>query len=695
MRYIFFDGETSVSREVTLKKLTLLSYLERCRLLGFSFAFDEETPEWFRPEELSLEELRDACLDEDTTWVAHNAAFDVRILTHKLGLPHPRRVLCSLELACAAFPNHPGGYSLANLGKTLNLGFTKAGEGSKVMQMTPEQIAHYCNTDVEMCRAITRMSLARLSPEEVEVAVLANQARELSFFIQPGAVAEAADAFATLAEDNARAALDHVGADGEDAFGWDPSGHVRSVKPARLKELLLSNLGFDTQTISLKKVNPEKLRQNEEAAKALRATAAANKAMSHRRRVNTFAGVQEVTCELGYFRAHTGRYSSPSVGKGLNLHNLNKRDPKVSKAVRSIFHLPPELCFVRADEANVEYRVEGLLTGSFHTAKLFTGNVMADPYAAFWHACTGQTITKKDPARQVAKAAVLGLGFMMGIHTWIFTLMQALADPSFRVSIQDLEAICEQQHWSFPHDRYVRASQTKLHAPDVVCTVAYHTREMFHKLHPEFRLLTTWLETTVARLASCRRREDAEWLLDAAYQLPNAPPRELLQLHWDDGFEGVSVRVTCGQHWQPTVTWRDLAIRPLPMGGAGLTFMAGSKGYRPLTKNLVIENVVQSAARNATVQAKRMLAARGHRHILSVHDEVLLAVPRTPEAVLQARQDLLDILGPGGELSKTWGWSVIIDPHEINVSHSLYEINQPTEWWTGLADHPEYLENLP
>ena len=32
-------------------------------------------------------------------------------------------------------------------------------------------------------------------------------------------------------------------------------------------------------------------------------------------------GMDLVPCELGYFRPHTGRFSSPSVGKGLNLHN--------------------------------------------------------------------------------------------------------------------------------------------------------------------------------------------------------------------------------------------------------------------------------------------------------------------------------------------------------------------------------------
>jgi hypothetical protein len=110
---------------------------------------------------------------------------------------------------------------------------------------------------------------------------------------------------------------------------------------------------------------------------------------------------------------------------------------------------------------------------------------------------------------------------------------------------------------------------------------------------------------------------------------------------------------------------------------------------------MLIENVVQSAARNATVQAKESLATHGYRHILSVHDELLLAVPRTVDAVLGARNDLLRVMGPGGELADAWKWSVVINPDEISVSRTLYEDQQKPEWWEALRLHPEYLEALP
>jgi hypothetical protein len=93
------------------------------------------------------------------------------------------------------------------------------------------------------------------------------------------------------------------------------------------------------------------------------------------------------------------------------------------------------------------------------------------------------------------------------------------------------------------------------------------------------------------------------------------------------------------------------------------------------------------------VQAKVELAARGWRQALSVHDEILLCCPKNVEAVRRARHDLLAVAGPGGWLADKWKWSVVLNPHEINVSRSLYEVNQTADWWANLSQ--DYLEKLP
>jgi hypothetical protein len=115
------------------------------------------------------------------------------------------------------------------------------------------------------------------------------------------------------------------------------------------------------------------------------------------------------------------------------------------------------------------------------------------------------------------------------------------------------------------------------------------------------------------------------------------------------------------------------------------------------------QNVIQSAARNGTCQAKLALEDR-YPYIFSCHDEVSPITQRTREAVLQCREDLLAVLGPNK--LPGWKWSILIDPKEINVSSSLYEKDMSTllpgegrtnlEWWAQLeAGDSSLLDHLP
>lgn len=677
--------------------MTLRQYLGATHVTMLSWAIDSDPVVSYTAHQLYTEAgfldwLRAAFQSDEVTVVAHNAAFDVRVAVFLLGLPWPKRIHCTLELAHAAWPDQAGGYSLAALGRSLGLAQQKLAINLHAGGHTPTELAVYCANDVEMCREIHTKAFSRLDPREIATAEMANDIRELYFEVDGQRVAAAFSQFGTVAADEVKAALTHLGADGDEAYGWSDDSHqVKSVKPQTLKKLLRENLGFDTQTISIKKLNPAKLVANPEAERVVRHTSKANKALSHQRRVGVFAGVREVDMELGYHRAHTGRYSSPSVGRGLNLHNLPKRDPAVAKPIRSMYRLPDGYCFVRADAANVEYRMEGWLTGCYHTEKLFTRDILADPYSAFWQAVTGVLVSKKDPARQVAKAAVLGLGFIMGVGTWIGELMKALADPTFKVSLADLQKVCADQGWGMVTNQWVLAQQTKHHAPWEVAAVAYHTREGFHKIHPEFKRLADWLMGVLLRLAgSIPGREQA--VIDAAYKLPAAPDRNKLDLRLDPGLERTSVRVAVGG-WCETLTWRDMGMHDTPLGFVFSSMKSGNKGFRKLSPNVVIENATQACARNALVKAKHALRKLGWPYLLSVHDELLIVCQRNRNDVLRARRDLISVMGPGNQLG--FDWAMVVDPDEINVSESLYEENLGASWWAALAGGQEnLLDNL-
>lgn len=348
------------------------------------------------------------------------------------------------------------------------------------------------------------------------------------------------------------------------------------------------------------------------------------------------------------------------------------------------------------------------MTNCAHTQTLFTDDILADPYSEFGKAGTGIIVTKEDPARQIFKAAVLGLGFMMGVGTWMAQLLLLISDAANGVSLADLELVCQRQGWVPVGDRWVLAQQKKLNAPWQVAAVAYYTRLAFHRIHPEFKMLADWLMYTVQKISSA---VDKQLAIEMCYRLPNAPDRNKLGLEYDGGLSGCSVRAICGP-WTRTVAWRDLGMADTPFGFAFASVQAGTKGYRKITPNILIENVVQSCARNAICAAKLELDKRGWHYLLSVHDEIMIVCDRNRETVLAARQDLLDVLGPGNKLG--WDWSAVVNPSEINVSESLYEIDmgellepigtkpdgkpkypKPSVWWDRLAAGENLLASLP
>ena len=668
MRKIFLDFETTMSSTVNIRTLGVRRFLlhPETRVLTVAWAIDDGPVRVDRPDTPGFDEFLRLIGSGEFGVVAHNASFDVRVLRYLLNMPWPPEVYCTMELAQAWTPNQPGGYSLGNLAT-----FWCSAQYQKAKidfaTCTPDELDAYCRQDTEVCRELFWQAERRLSPSEIAIHLLTQSAKELQLRVDRDRAIEAIAAFDTTTVEEAEELVAIFGEDAEEVFGREGT-RIKSVKAHVLKSLMLEELAFDTQTISLKKINPEKVRRNEIAGRVLKHAAATNKALVHRRNVSKFVHSDVVDCELTYFAAHTGRFSSRNNGKGLNLHNLPKRNPRIARPIREMFRLPEDLCFVRGDFANVEYRVAGWLTDCQHVCNLFLADINADPYIAFWSAATGQMIDKTHPARQLAKAAVLGLGFGMGIQRWMHELMIGLADPTFGVTLADLEQVCQEQRWTRVPDRRAKAAMTKLRAPLALAIVAHYTREMFHELHPEYMRFARWLETATNRLASAI---NIEATIDSLYATPNAPDRRKVQLVVDEELQGRSVRVICGGWDVPTVTWRDVATRSTPFGMGMTCVMGGNKGYRHLYPSIYIENVVQSTARIGLCRGMLRMRDLGYPYQLSVHDELMPVVPRKTDQIIRAKENMASVFGEGNDLG--FDWAVYIKPGDITVTESLYE----------------------
>lgn len=708
MTDIFIDFETFFDEKagISLSKMALRKYLEVAPVIGYSISVDHGAPTWipaqsedFLP---SLAEIDEFGQDPDNSLVAYNVPFDLRVLRfgrleahgEMFGCRWPVRIRDAMEMAMAAWPNLPGGYSLRNVAAWLHLPPKLSMDDVKKGRVSWED---YCNRDTELLQAVYYRALERLSEEEIYYSENCNQVRGIAYQIREETVKSSLDAFTKNTAAGVLAAttfLSNYARDGEDLggtiFGGYTEGKVRSVKAKALKELLIGALGFDTTSTSLKKINPVHLASRPDVNTLLQATSKANKGLYYQKRATALLGSTEIDMEKGYFRAtNTGRTSAPTTGRGVNTANLSKKDKTIAKPLRQMLELPDHLCYVRADAANVEYRIAGLLTGCKYISDLFTADVNADPYSAFAKSAFGVTCKKGEPMRDVvSKAAVLGYVFMMGTIRAIEELNKAVADPVNKVSVTQIEALCNERGWREPQSRYLKGAITRVGCHWSIGVAANESREAFHGLHPEFGAVADWLQRSVEMLAASK---DPERILDRLYEMSGAPNRDLIELCIDKELEFPTVRVRLFGHSMPTVTWRHLSCSHPGVDGLGA--VTANKGPRNVHRALLIENCVQSAARLGLVRCENELARRGWITD-SVYDEILIVCPRERSAILRARSDLIGVMAPAGP--HRMGWAFYGKPGDMTVTKTRYEdeAEAAIAWKKLEANDPTWTENL-
>lgn len=694
---LIIDFETHMTKDISLSKMSLRRYLANSHVTWLSLKFGNTATSVASGTALHslVPCLQEAFNHDDIVVVAHNSAFDTRVARYLLGLPPPRHELCTVDLAHAAFPNQPGGYSLDSLGEAFDWMPKKLAINLHAGKHTHAEMVAYVARDADCCTALYQMCLTRLCDEELNLAEMTARSRQLSLDIDHTLGQAALDTFVQQVQDAAMRAAKRLDIENnlEQVFGVN-GANVKSVKPEALKALLAEQFGFETSTISKKKINVTKLAANPDAAATVEDVSITNRGLSHQRRISSMMDDAQVDLNLNYYGSHTGRWTSKSDGKGINFLNLPKHDKLVAPLLRGMISIAGNKLLVRGDAATLEYRINGWLTGCQHTLELYASDLFADAYCSYGELATGVRCAKGDPERGVWKTTVLGLGFLMGPRTHAMNLAKLLADEIALskitgrppgVTLDAFKAICQKNNWSMPQSPYYKRIRTQTGLDPVVIALAHHTHEAFHKIHPEFKLFAEWLGQTVRELATSR---DPVYTLNHSYARRNAPDPCKVRLSVDDSIQGRSILVTCGPWPQPTIVWRDVGVRKDAFGNFGLCCVReGNRGYRQLSPNILIENVVQSAGRNA--MAYGMLALRHdlYPYILNVHDEVLLAVPNTAASVAAARTALLDVYGPGGVVSKQWGWTCVMDPMEINVSRSLWEedvLKIDPYFWTKL-----------
>lgn len=677
---LVIDYETLYTPTLSLKRMSLRRYLAATTVTAQAVRFGGQSLVSLTPAaiEATLPLLAALFVRDDVVVVAHNNPFDLRVARYKLGLPWPKYSLCTLDLARASWPNLFQSYSLDALSKAITGMPPKLTIDLRPGHHTDAELEAYVLRDVEACEYLYHCCLNRLPDEELALAAMTSEARGLSLSLDHPRALKAIDLFTQVTADAAKEAAGQLGIDPSgyaSVFGLD-GGAVKSVKPHAVKAALMENLGFHTSTISMKKINPEKLRQDPQAGAALRSLGKAGTALSNQRRVSALTHDTEVDLNLRYAGSHTYRWTSTGEGKGVNFLNLPKHDPVVAKPLRQIISVKDKI-LVRGDAASLEYRMVGWWTHSQHVEHLFTNDVFADPYVAFGTAATGKTCDKKSPIRKVWKETVLGLGFLMRVRTHAMRLAQMLATEAARalaagkkpsITLDDFRQMCTDNHWRMPQTPYLKTFKTQSGIDEAVIAVAHNTWELFHQIHPEIQQKADWIKALIDSIAAS---QDPDKALAISLRHRRAPDPARVKFELDHGMHGPSLKISCGP-WVPTLRWSNLGVRR-SMYNEFTLCTTTTRGDKPVTDNLTIENITQAMGRNAMAYGLLKLWTDGWHAPLNVHDEGLIACPPDLGVILAARDALADTFRPGGFVSRKFDWACVMDPRQITLSRTLWD----------------------
>jgi DNA polymerase len=414
MTTIYCDIETYYDKDYSLSKMSTEEYIRdtRFKVHGFAYCVDDGSVQWVFGPSVPAALL---CLTQDhpdASWCAHNAMFDMAILSWHYNI-RPRRIVDTLSMARLADVH--GKHSLAALSERYGLGV----KGDALVKtlgvrdldlMLETRLAEYCRQDVKLLRSLHRALDNALRSELPEL----RYKRELALidctvrmFTEPVLTIDAALLQARLAELEAQrdAAVAASGVDLDVLMSNQQFAAVLAARGIRVPA-------------SLRKTDPDllALKDDPRAAVLIQGRLAA-KSVSELRRTAKFLGVSgrgTMPVPLKYYGAHTGRWSGSD---GLNMQNLNK-----GSALRRCLTAPDGYVLVVVDSSQIEARVLAWLAGQYDLLASFAAG--EDVYVLFAQERLWPGEEIDEIKRFVGKTCILGLGYGVGhakLHAQIVT----------------------------------------------------------------------------------------------------------------------------------------------------------------------------------------------------------------------------------------------------------------------------------
>lgn len=335
-----------------------------------------------------------------------------------------------------------------------------------------------------------------------------------------------------------------------------------------------------------------------------------------------------IPVHLIYYGAHTGRFSA---GGGFNFQNLTNPDRatdpvdrEIAEAIRGSIIPSPGNVFVASDAAQIEARGLAWLAGQQDILDAFASG--ADLYSAFISEVLGEDIhkpteneehNKPDVAkhlklmRHVGKESVLGLGYMMGVDKFLFTLRSRNRDVAKLIDAGKItEAMAEEivKHYRSKYTEIVQFWEDITRA--------------FHKARNGISSQVGFLE--FIKVAS--------------------------------GAVGIVLPST------RTLFYRNIRAETEEGGKPGLSFLQNRKqriewrhgGGQKIYGGLLAENVTQAISRDVLAEGIYSAEQAGFPVAMHVHDEIVCEVPKAQG------QEALDFLNKTLSTPPIWAPGIVL-----------------------------------
>ena len=430
-RILTVDFETYWnSKTYTLSKMTTEEYIRDKSFRAFGCCFheygSEQPTEWIRGDDLP--QYLSGIDWGRTAVLAHNAQFDVSILSWKYGVT-PAFIFDTLSMA-RALRGVEVGNSLARL--AADFGLPEKGRAvhstdglSELDTKIESELAEYCKHDVALCEAIFERLVKGYPASELRLIDMT-----LKMYTEPVLLLDKLMLVNALEEEKEKReellkrldvtdktlASNKLFAELLRTLNVEPP--TKKKKPTvKTPEPKGVNFAFaKTDAMFQAMLNGD----NEDVA-ALCEARLKVKSTTERTRAQRFLEISQrgpLPVPLSYYGALSGRWTA-SKGSAINMQNL-KRGSFLRKAI-----MAPDGCqLVVGDLSQIEPRVLAWLADYAEMLDIFRSG--ADPYAAFGSQMfniPGMTKDSHPDLRQSAKSALLGCGYGLGWASFAAQLM--------------------------------------------------------------------------------------------------------------------------------------------------------------------------------------------------------------------------------------------------------------------------------